>query len=454
MQTSLKLPQDEEAERCVLGALLFHPPCWDEIASLVSAADFYDKRHDAIFAAIAACQGEGNSRHADIVVVAGRMRQDRTMGMLSACGSEAYLAQLANEIGSWEHAAQHAQIVREKAMLRRLAIVGSEIRNLAVNDDRPTMDVVNIAQQKMAEVMDTAIGTEPVRLKKAMHKTLMRIDERKRNVRAIVGVPTGLMDLDEKTAGLCAGQFIIIAARPSMGKTALATQICLNAAEQNIPVLAFSLEMSSESLCTRILAGLARVDSMGLRTGLIRDEDIVRMSLKFSQIGNAPMWLDDGSAQTVETIAAKARRWRRKEAGQGQCLVMVDYLQLVRATPSSKGSQTNREQEVSHVSRSLKALAKDIGAAVVALAQLNRQLAARADKRPVLSDLRESGSIEQDGDVIMALHRPEVYETDKPELKGMAEAIILKQRDGETGIVDLVWRPEFTRFENASKRRE
>lgn len=447
------LPHDDEAERAVLGALLFRPTCWDEVAPVLTASDFYDRRHESIFAAIASCHQAGEGDRADFLVVADRMRHEKTLQLLAASGSESYLVSLANEAPSPEHAAAHARVVKDKSTLRKLVIAATEIRELASADDRPTIEVINAAQTKMAAVVDTSIGGEPERLKSILFACSQELGDTWRNRGAIVGVPSGFDDLDELTAGFSEG-LIILAARPSMGKTSFAMQCALHAGALRMPVMVFSLESSKKSLGKRILASEGRVDSMALRTGMMQTSDFHRMTLAMPRIANYPVWIDETSSQTVETIVAKAMRWRRKDIPDApKCMVIIDYLQYIKDSQLGSRRNDSRHLAVSHISRELKALSKAIRAPVMALAQLNRGVESRSDKRPMQSDLKESGDIEQDADVIMGIYRDDYYNKNSEE-KGVAEILLLKNRDGATGTIKLTWLPQYTRFENMSKRRD
>jgi replicative DNA helicase len=417
------------------------------------AGDFYDTRHEKIFQAIASCQANGDGRRADFIVVADQMRHEKTIACLTASGGDAYLAQLANEAPAVEHAAAHARVVKDKSTLRKMVLVASEIRDMASADDRPTIEVVNAAQTKLAAVMDSSIGGEPEKLKPIMFECAKELDHAWHNRGAIVGVPSGFDDLDELTAGLSEG-LIIIAARPSMGKTSFAMQQAIHAGSIRIPVLVFSLESAKKSLGKRILASEGRVDSMAIRTGMMQHTDLQRMALAMPRISGYPIWIDDQSSQTVETIVAKTMRWRRRDCPDApKCMVIIDYLQYIKDTNLGGKRGDNRHLAVSHISRALKTLSKEIHAPVVALAQLNRGVESRSDKRPMQSDLKESGDIEQDADVIMGIYRDDYYNKDSND-KGIAEILLLKNRDGATGVVKLAWLPQYTRFENLSKRRD
>ena len=445
------MPHSDEAERAVLGALLFHPPTWEDVAPIVVATDFYDARHEKIYQAIAACHAEGNGRSADFLIVAERMKHEKTLAVLSASGSEAYLAGLANEAPAAEHAAAHARVVKEKSTLRKLVMVAAEIRDLATADDRPTLEVINIAQTKMAAVMDASIGSGLVKMRTILNDCVRDLAHRYENRGAIVGVPSGLTELDELTTGFGEGLHIL-AARPSMGKTSLMMQVALNAAADRVPVAVFSLESSQKSLGNRILATEGRVDSVSMKTGMLESRDWNRMTLAMPRIAGHPLWIDDGSAQTVEMIAAKAKQWRRKEAPDApKVLIVIDYLQYI--SPSPMGGKFDIRLSVSHISRQLKMLSKELKAPVIALSQLSRGVDQRADKRPMQSDLKESGDIEQDADTIMGIYRDDYYNK-KSQEPGIAEVIVMKNRDGATGTVKLAWLPQYTRFENLSRRQD
>ena len=455
------LPFSQDAEESVLGGILFSGRALSQVADVIESADFYDKRHEAIFAAMVDL--EARSRPIDIITVAEEMRRQGTMATLSASGSEAYLADLANRIASVDNIAQHARIVRNKSTARRLILAASNIVDKGYGDQLEVEEFIDQAQQAVFEIQSRSSrqSYEPVR--RILHGAIKALESRYHKKEAITGVPTGFAAFDEMTAGLQAGDLIIIAARPSMGKTSFVMNCAQNAAlDHGMPVLVFSLEMSKQSLIERVLCCEARIESQKLRSGFLESRDWINITKAASRVAEAPIWIDDSGSPSLMELRAKCRRWRSDphvfppppngetpvEAPRG--MVVIDYLQLVHGSTQSRDS--SREREISEISRGLKALAKELGVPVVALSQLNRSVESRADKRPMSSDLRESGAIEQDADLICFIYRDEVYNKESPD-KGVAEIIIGKQRNGPTGTVRLAFLNQYTRFENLAEDR-
>ena len=437
---SLRLPPHSvEAEQSLLGGLMLDRRAWDQIADAVSADDFYRTDHKLIFGAI----GELTERDepADAVTVSEHLERQ---GRLDSAGGLGYLGQLVQETPSAANIRAYAHIIRQRAMLRQLIEIGGDIAASAHDSEgRSVEELVDLAEQKVFDIADRGqrSGVGFSSLKEILPKTIDRLDDLSRSEGNITGIPSGFSDMDEMTAGLQRGDLIVVAGRPSMGKTTLAMNIAENAAiGHQLPTAIFSMEMSAEQLSFRMIGSIGRVNQSHLRTGRLTDEDWSRIDSAVSMMSSAPVFIDDAPALTPTEVRARARRLKR-EHNLG--LIVVDYLQLM----SVAGSTENRATEISEISRSLKALARELNVPVIALSQLNRSVEQRTDKRPVMSDLRESGAIEQDADVIVFIYREEVYDADTPR-KGVADIIIGKQRNGPIGEFHLTFLGEFTKFEN------
>ena len=424
------------------------------VADIINADDFYDAKHEAIYAAIVDL--DQRSRPIDLITVAEQMRQSGTLSKLSAHGSEAYLAELLNKVGTVENIAHHARIIREKGTARRLILAASSIQERGYSDEIDVDGYIDQAQQAVFEIANRSNrqSYEPVR--RVLHNAIKALEQRFSRKQAVTGVATDYSKFDEMTAGFQPGDLVIIAARPSMGKTAFVMNCAQNAAlNHGVPTLVFSLEMSKESLIERVLCSEARVESQKLRSGFLETRDWIGITKAAGRIAEAPIWIDDSGSPSLMEIRAKCRRWRSDSSifpqGLEQIgLVVVDYLQLVHGTP--QGREQNREREISEISRGFKALAKELKVPVLALSQLNRSVESRADKRPMASDLRESGAIEQDADVICFIYRDEFSNKESPD-RGVAEIIIGKQRNGPTGTARLAFLNQYTRFENLAEDR-
>ena len=437
---SLRLPPHSvEAEQSLLGGLMLDRRAWDQVADVVSADDFYRSDHKMTFVAI----GELAERDqpADAVTVSEHLEQQ---GRLDAAGGLGYLGQLVQETPSAANIRAYAHIIRQRAMLRQLIEIGGDIAASAhESEGRSVEELVDLAEQKVFDIADRGqrSGVGFARLKDILPKTIDRLDELSHSEGNITGIPTGFNDMDELTAGLQRGDLVVVAGRPSMGKTTLAMNIAENAAiGHQVPTAIFSMEMSAEQLSFRMIGSIGRVNQSHLRTGRLTDEDWSRIDSAVSMMSSAPVFIDDAPALTPTEVRARARRLKR-EHNLG--LIVVDYLQLMQVT----GTTENRATEISEISRSLKALARELNVPVIALSQLNRSVEQRTDKRPVMSDLRESGAIEQDADVIIFIYREEVYDPETPR-KGVADIIIGKQRNGPIGEFHLTFLGEFTKFEN------
>ncbi len=432
-------PHSVEAEQAVLGGLMLDNAAWDRIADSVEAADFYRRDHRLIFEAIAELAERGQPFDA---VTLSEFADRRSQ--LEAVGGLAYLGQLANETPSAANILAYAQIVRERALLRELIRVGGEIASSAYDSDgRDVSELVDEAESKVFEIAETGSrrGSGFVPLKKILPQTIDRLDELQGTEGHVTGLPTGYDQLDQMTAGLQKGDLVIVAGRPSMGKTSLAMNIAEHAAiSARVPVAIFSMEMSAEQLSFRMISSLGRVNQSHLRTGNFTDEDWHRIDSAVRVMSEALIFIDDTPALNPTEVRARARRLAR-EHGLG--LIVLDYLQLMQVT----GTSENRATEISEISRNLKALAKELSVPIIALSQLNRSVEQRTDKRPVMSDLRESGAIEQDADLIAFIYRDEVYNKETLK-KGIADIIIAKQRNGPVGDVQLTFLGEYTKFEN------
>jgi replicative DNA helicase len=431
-------PQSLEAEESVLGGVLLDNTAIDRVLEFVRADDFYREAHRRIFRAMLGL-AERNEP-VDLVTLSESLRQ---RGELQDVGGASYLAELAERVPTAANVNHYARIVREKAILRALINTATEIASAGYTDQRDVKDLLDRAEQSIFQISEREVKPAFVRMDALMTDAFKTVEKLHQQKQAVTGVTTGYVDLDRLTAGLQPSDLIIIAARPSMGKTAFALNIAANAARRgDVGVAVFSLEMSKEQLALRMLCAEARVDLSRVRTGHLAPGELGDLAQSAHILISQPIYIDDTPAITVLELRAKARRlWRDPQSKLG--LIVVDYLQLMR---SSEGKDS-REQEISEISRSLKALAKELHVPVIALSQLNRQVENRSPPVPRLSDLRESGAIEQDADVIMFIYRDEAYNEDS-DRKGLADIIIAKQRNGPTDKLELAFLREYTRFEN------
>lgn len=439
-ESRLKIPPNSvEAEQSLLGGLMLDTSAWDKVADIVVESDFYRKDHRVIFAAIAALAEDGQP--CDVITISEYLDN---RSELDAAGGLEYLATLANETPGAANARAYAKILRERAVLRSLITAGNQISGSAYETSgRTATELVDEAESLVFEIAEKGsrgrAGFQA--LKQILPATVDRIDLLHQSGGDITGIPTGYAEFDKLTAGLQPGDLIIVAGRPSMGKTTLAINIAENAAiGAKVPTAIYSMEMPSEQLAFRMISSLGRVDQTHLRTGRFPDEDWSRINTAVQLMSDAPIYIDDTPALSPTEVRARARRLKR-EHGLG--LVVLDYLQLMQV----HGSTENRATEISEISRSLKALAKELSVPIIALSQLNRSVEQRTDKRPVMSDLRESGAIEQDADLIIFIYREEVYNPDTPR-KGVADVSIAKQRNGPIGDFPLTFVGRFTKFEN------
>lgn len=436
----LKVPPNSvEAEQSLIGGLMLDALAWDKIADVIVSDDFYRKDHRLIFSAIHDLIDGGSP--CDVVTVSEHLDG---RGELESAGGLEYLATLANETAGSANARAYAKILRERSTLRALISAGNEIAGSAFsNDGRTASEVLDDAEKMVFEIAEKGMrGKKGFKsLKEILPATVDRIDLLHQSDGDITGISTGFTEFDKMTAGLQPGDLVIVAGRPSMGKTSLAVNMAENAAiGAKVPTAIFSMEMPAEQLAFRMISSLGRVDQTHLRTGNFPDEDWSRINTAVQLMSEAPVFIDDTPGLSPGEIRARARRLQR-EHGLG--LVVVDYLQLMQVP----GNKENRATEISEISRGLKALAKEMSCPVIALSQLNRGVEQRTDKRPVMSDLRESGAIEQDADIIVFIYREEVYNQDTPR-KGVADIAIAKQRNGPIGDFPLTFVGRYTKFEN------
>lgn len=431
-----------ESEQCVIGGLLIDPNAFDRIDFLVEA-DFYREDHRLIFRHIALMLAE--RKPVDVVTVAESLK---SAGAPEDQTGLAYLGELAMNTPSAANIRRYAEVVSEKRGLRDLLAVADQISNLAQREtSMPVAQRIDEAQAvvfALAEHRARSGNDDAEAVGSILADVVADIHERFDNGGRIAGLPTGFADIDEKTCGLNGGDLVIVAGRPSMGKTAFALNIAENVAvHEGKPVAVFSMEMSKKQLTERSIASLGGISMSAIRSGKLVDDDFGRMSAAIGRLHKAPLYIVDTAALTITQMRSRARRMARKD---GLSLIVVDYIQLARGDSAST-KNGNREQEVSSISRGLKALAKEFDCPVIALSQLNRKVDDRTDKRPMMSDLRDSGAIEQDADVILMMYREDYYKPDTPDA-GIAEVIIGKQRMGETGTVPLLFQGQFSRFRN------
>ena len=442
---SVKLPPHSlEAEQSVLGGLMLENDAWDKVADLITEGDFYRQDHRLIYRAISRLIDR--AKPADVITVAEVLEGTQE---LAGVGGLAYLAALAQNTPSAANIRRYAEIVRERAVLRKLAAVGVTISESAYAPmGKSASELLDTAEARVFEIAEAGSrgqrGLTPIQ--PLLTEVIERIDAlfQRDQLSDVTGVPTGFYDLDQKTSGLQPGDLVIVAGRPSMGKTAFSLNMAEHVAlAAGLPVAVFSMEMAGVQLVMRMLGSVGRLDQHKVRTGRLQDEDWEKLTYAVGKLNDAPILIDETPALTALEVRARARRLHRQYGKLG--LIVIDYLQLMAATRTGE----NRATEISEISRSLKALAKELQVPVVALSQLNRSLEQRPNphKRPVMSDLRESGAIEQDADVILFIYRDEVYNPDTKD-KGIAEIIIGKQRNGPIGTVRLTFLGEYTRFEN------
>jgi replicative DNA helicase len=438
---SLKVPPNSiQAEQAVLGGLMLDNEGWDKVAEHVSEEDFYRKEHRYIFRAIS--QLAAKMDPFDVVTVSEMLE---TMGEIDTVGGLAYVGMLAKDTPTAANIDSYAKIVRDRSVLRQLIHVGTTISGSAFNTEgQETSQLLENAERQVFEIAEQQqrgkSGFIPVR--SLLAKAVDKIESLYEQDNPITGVSTGFTDFDEMTSGLQASDLVIVAGRPSMGKTTFAMNLAENVAiKAKKPVAVFSMEMPGDQLAMRMMSSLGRIDQHKVRTGKLDDDEWPRMTSAINLLAETQLFIDDTAALTPTEVRSRSRRLMREHGQLG--LIVLDYLQLMQSPSSGE----NRVQQISDISRNLKALAKELNVPVVALSQLNRNLEQRPNKRPVMSDLRESGSIEQDADVIVFIYRDEVYKEDSPD-KGVAEIIIGKQRNGPIGTSRLTFLGQYTRFEN------
>ncbi|MCZ6830253.1 MAG: replicative DNA helicase [Gammaproteobacteria bacterium] len=435
-------PHSIEAEQSVLGGLLLSNNAWDAVAELVNANDFYRADHRLIFRQVARLMED--SEPVDVITLSDTLNAN---GELEAAGGLAYLAELAKNTPSAANIRAYAQVVRERSALRHLIQAAQDIAETGFNPEgRSAAELIDMAERQIMQISEQGPKAGgPQAVNPLLTRAVERIDELYSSGGDITGLSTGFADLDVMTSGLQKSDLIIVAGRPSMGKTAFAMCLVENAVlNQQKPILVFSLEMPADQLIVRMLSSIGRINQSRIRNGKLEQDDWPRLSTAVSKLKDVPLYIDDTPALSPTEMRSRARRIAREHGELG--MIMVDYMQLMQVTGFTEG----RTAEVSEISRNMKALAKEFMCPVVALSQLNRSLEGRPNKRPVNSDLRESGSLEQDADVILFIYRDEVYNEDSPD-KGVSEIIIGKQRNGPTGMTRLAFIAEYTRFENLAR---
>jgi len=430
------LPQNIEAEQSVLGGILIDNEALHKVLEIIEPNDFYRDNHKKIF--LAFLELFENNTPLDIITVTELLQKK---GELTNVGGATYLASLVDSVPTTANITHYAKIIKEKSILRSLIAKATDIVNMGFEASEDVAEILDKAEEAIFSITQQRIQTSYYSIKEIIKQTFETIEELSSKKDSVTGIPTGFVDFDRLTAGLQPSDLIIIAGRPVMGKTSFTLNIAQHAATRaGVPVGFFSLEMSKEQLALRMLCAEARINSQKIRSGFLSERDWLRLTDAAATLSEAPIFIDDTPALSVLEIRAKARRLR-SEHNIG--LIIVDYLQLMKG----RGKVDTREREISEISRSLKALAKELNIPVVAVSQLNRRVEERENKRPRLADLRESGAIEQDADLIVFIYRDEVYNEDTPD-KGIAEIIIGKQRSGPTGVVKLAFLDKYTRFEN------
>jgi len=433
------LPHAHEAEQSVIGGLMLDNQAWDKVADRIQDKDFYRSEHRILFRAIANLAN--NNKPFDVVTLTETLKHTNEF---NEAGGEIYLFELARNTPTAANIAAYADIVRERSVLRQLISAATEITEQAFKPSgREITDLLDEAERRIFKIAEQdSRGSGPTAVSELLAKAVDRIDTLFHSDGHITGLSTGYNDLDELTSGLQPADLVIVAGRPSMGKTTFAMNIAEHAAiKSGKPVLVFSMEMPGDSLAMRMMSSLGHIDQHRVRTGKLEDEDWPRITSAVHMLSEAKMFIDDTAALSPTELRSRARRVAREHGQLG--LIVIDYLQLMQVA----GFKENRTNEISEISRSLKALAKELNTPVIALSQLNRGLEQRADKRPMMSDLRESGAIEQDADLIIFIYRDEVYNENTPD-KGIAEIIVAKQRNGPIGKVRLTFLGKYTRFAN------
>jgi replicative DNA helicase len=433
-------PRSLEAERAVIGSLLLLPQACDEVALVVRPEDFYDGAYRTIFTHMLALHDDG--KQIDPTLLSQRLRD---AGQYEVVGGAAFLLELTQEVATAAHAEYYARIVRDKAVLRSLIHASTDIIQESYETGIEARDMLSRAEERIFGILNSKRDSHVRSIHDVLFETLERIDSRQNQTHKCLGAETGFYDFDQMSGGLHKSELIVLAARPSMGKTALALNMVEHIAiDVRVPTLFVSLEMSAMELADRLLCSRARIDSHRLRNGHLSKEESMKLIATSTDISTAPLYIDDSASRNMTEIAASARRLKRQE---DLGLIVIDYLQLIDAD----NPKDSRQEQVARISRRLKGLARELNIPVMVLAQLNRQVEATGSHKPQLSHLRESGAIEQDADVVMFIHREEYYKTsdeERQEVKGQADLMIKKHRNGRTGDVKLTWLHEFTRFEN------
>jgi replicative DNA helicase len=435
-------PQDIDAEESVLGSMMLSERAVSDVTEVITdPTDFYREAHGTIFRAMQHLLAR--SEPVDAITVTSELAK---MGRLDEVGGAPFVHGLSATVPAASNARQYARIVHDLAVFRRLVNAGVAIAQLGYERGGEVGEAVDQAESIVFQVAQARVGSDLLPVSELLVEEFERIDKLQASGSTLTGTPTGLKGLDNITSGLQPSNLIILAARPSMGKTALALGLARHVgAERNIPVAVFSLEMSRYEIVQRLMCSQALVDSQRLRTGRMQSEDWARLTSACDQLMRAPIYIDDSAGATVMEIRSKARRLKAQQPTLG--LIVIDYLQLM----GSSDRPESRVQEISQISRAMKVLARDLQVPVVALSQLSRAVESRTDKRPMLSDLRESGSIEQDADVVMFIYRDDYYNREESEKKGLAELIVAKHRNGATGTVDLAFRERYTIFSDLAR---
>lgn len=433
-------PQDIDAEKSLLGAMLLSDAALPEILTIIKPQDFYDERHGKIFKGMVALYDK--QKPIDLLTLTAELRTEKT---LKEVGGAPYLTELTNFVPTASHAKAYAEIIEKNSLRRRLINAGTKIAEQAYNDDAEVNDLIGDAEKDLFEVSDKSIKSDYTALEDLVTDAYDRLENLHKNKGALRGLKTGFPDIDKMTGGFQKGNLIILGARPAMGKTSLGVNFAYNVASINkCGVLLFSLEMSKAEIVDRIVSDASNVDNWKIRNGNVTDDDFAKIGDALSEISELPIYIDDTSGITATELRNKARR-AAHDHNIG--LIIIDYLTLLSGGDRYKG---NRVQEVTEISRSLKTLARELDVPVIALAQLSRNVTGREDPRPVLSDLRESGSIEQDADLVMFLHRPDYYHQNEDDYEptNITELLISKYRHGKTGKIKLFFREALTRFES------
>ena len=436
------LPHSVEAEQSVIGSMLMDREAIIAASEIITADDFYQHQYGVMFEAMVELFNE--NRPVDLITLQNRLKEKDVPPEVSSLD---FVRDIITTVPTSANVKSYANIVREKAVLRRLIKVNEDIANTCYAGKEPLETILATTEKTVFDLLQSRNSGDFVPIRQVAMNVLEKIEEASKNQGTVTGIPTGFIDLDYKTSGLQPSDFILIAARPSMGKTAFVLNLVDHiAVKKGLPCMVFSLEMSKEQLVNRMLAMESNVDSQKLRTGTLSNSDWDAVVEGIGVIGNSKLIIDDTPGISIMELRSRCRKMKLE---YGLSVVIIDYLQLM--SGSGKGGGDNRQQEISEISRSLKALARELSAPVIALSQLSRACETRQDHRPMLSDLRESGAIEQDADVVMFLYRDDYYNKDT-DMPNIAEVIIAKQRNGPIGTVNLVWRPEFTKFANMAKQ--